>query len=115
MSFHEEDRIEHIHGYSHCRCRNISLPDGSFSCQRYKKTSKIKIRKLNLPEDQQCYYNSNLGYCELSRIDEIDLIQTIVKKTTLGSVEDRLKKLTITTRPALNLLKQMGIKNEYAN
>ena len=70
----EEDRIEHIHGFSHCRCRN-KLVNSNNSCSRYRKTVSIKMRKTDLPEDQQCHYNSNTGYCRLSRIDEIDLIK----------------------------------------
>lgn len=112
IAFNEDDRIEHIHGYSHCRCRNETLSNGDFSCQRFKLPLKIKFRKLNLPDEQQCCYNSSSGYCELSRINEIELINSIVKS---GLITDRLKTIPVTTRQGINLLKKMGIKNECTN
>ena len=74
--YDEDDRIEHINGFSHCRCRNKILDSGSNSCPKFKETETVKLRKRGLPADQQCVYNIFLGYCELSRLDEIKLIKT---------------------------------------
>lgn len=74
IDFKEEDRIEHIHGYSHCRCRN-KLNDGNYSCTAFKKVVAVKYRKVGLPENQLCIHSSDQGYCRLSRLDELALIK----------------------------------------
>jgi len=100
--YFEEDRIEHIHGYSHCRCRNKILSDGNFSCAKYSlKQVENKSRKYGLNEDQLCKYNSDQGYCKLSRIDEINLINT-TEKSRLHLIVER-----ISTEKGIKLLKTL--------
>jgi hypothetical protein len=86
----EEDRIEHIHGFSHCRCRNKLLPDNSSSCIRFKIIAITeKSRKQGLPDHQLCRFNSDKGYCQLSRMDELALI----KRTNINNlhlIDDRI-------------------------
>ena len=101
IAFDEDDRIEHINGFSHCRCRNKLLQSGNFSCEKFK-MAKIfdNSRKKNLPDHQKCSLSSDQGYCKLSRIDEIDLI----KKTgheKLDLIVDR-----ITTQKGLNFFEK---------
>ena len=72
--YREEDRIEHIHSFSHCRCRN-KIEDGNHSCKRYHRVKTEPFRKVGLPENQLCIHSSDQGYCRLSRIDEVALIK----------------------------------------
>jgi len=90
LQFDEEDRIEHIHGFSHCRCKNTILINGNHSCSEFE-IDRIteKSRKHGLREHQQCMYSTDQGYCQFSRLDEVLFIKS-KPKSELPLIAERI-------------------------
>lgn len=98
--YNEEDRIEDFDTFSHCRCRNRITDSGGYTCRRFEEPRVLKYRRA-FPINQRCQHITNVGYCELSRMDEALLIKS-TPKNMLHLITDR-----VVTENGVAILKQL--------